>query len=183
MVKFVFIPVLFTIACLLAGVYGAVHNQISYTVSPEYFTQFKFRQFGIDGQLPDRVGAAIVGWRAAWWMGIVIGTILIPFGLLIRGNGRYFWGMLRVFGVVAATTFVVGLMALAIAFATIDAEDAGEIVRYGVEIQEDVAFARAGMMHNFSYLGGVIGILSGGLTIWWQRGRTERLEVPIKSGP
>ena len=183
MVKFVLIPVLFAIACLLAGVYGAVHNQISYTVSPEYFTHFKFQQFGIDGQLPDRIGAAIVGWRAAWWMGIVIGTILIPFGLLIRGNVQYFWGMLRVFGVVAATTFVVGLVALAIAFATIDVEDAGEIVRYGVEIQEDVAFARAGMMHNFSYLGGIVGIISGGLAIWWQRCRPAIHGASIESTP
>ncbi len=61
MIKVALIPVLFVIACLFAGSYGAVHNQISYTVAPEYFTQFKFHQFQIDEGAPERVGAAIVG--------------------------------------------------------------------------------------------------------------------------
>ena len=43
MSKLAWIPVLFLVACLFAGIYGALHNQISYTVSPEYFTQFKFK--------------------------------------------------------------------------------------------------------------------------------------------
>jgi hypothetical protein len=33
------------IACLIAGAYGALHNQISYSVASEYFQQFKFIQF------------------------------------------------------------------------------------------------------------------------------------------
>ena len=35
MIKVALVPVLLIVACLLAGVYGALHNQISYTVSPE----------------------------------------------------------------------------------------------------------------------------------------------------
>lgn len=171
MAKLALIPVLFAIACLFAGIYGAVHNQISYTVAPEYFTQFKFHQFHIDENMPERVGAAIVGWNAAWWMGIVIGIVLIPFGLLIRGNANYFWAMIRVFGVVAATTLIVGLAALAVAFVIVDAEAAGEITRYGNEINDDVAFARAGTMHNFSYLGGLVGIITGGVAVFYQRWR------------
>ncbi len=91
MIKLVLIPLLLVIACIFAGVYGALHNQISFTVAPEYFTQFKFHQFQIPDSMPHRIGAAIVGWNAAWWMGIVIGVVLIPFGLLIRGNANYFW--------------------------------------------------------------------------------------------
>jgi MFS family permease len=169
MVKLALIPVLFVTACVFAGIYGAAHNQISYTVSPEYFTRFKFHQFRIDNNVPDRIGAAIVGWRAAWWMGIVIGAVLIPLGLLIRGNANCFWGMIRVFGVVAATTLIVGLAALTVAFVVVDTEVAGEITRYGHEMTNDVAFARAGTMHNFSYLGGLIGIITGGVTVLWQR--------------
>ncbi len=173
MVKLALIPILFALACLFAGVYGAVHNQISYTVAPEYFTQFKFHQLRIAEGTPNRVGAAIVGWNAAWWMGIVIGVILIPLGLVIRGNANYFWGMIRVFGVVTATTLIFGLAALAMAFVLIDAGSVGEISRYGNEITNDVAFARAGTMHNFSYLGGLVGIVTGGVTIFWQRWRSN----------
>jgi hypothetical protein len=170
--KLVLTPVLLVIACLFAGMYGVVHNQISYTVSPEYFTQFKFHQFGIE-HVPNRFGAAVVGWNAAWWMGIVIGIVLIPMGLVIRGNANYFWGMIRVFGVVAVTTLFVGLTALMVAFLVVDADSAGQISRYGNEIADDIAFARAGTMHNFSYLGGLIGIITGAITIFWTRRRLE----------
>ncbi len=172
MVKFALIPLLLLIACLFAGIYGAFHNQISYTVAPEYFTQFKFHQFRITDGTPHRIGAAIVGWNAAWWMGIVIGIILIPSGLLIRGNANYFWGMIWVFGVVVMTTLTVGLAALAIAYMTLDADSVGEISRYGNEIADDVAFSVAGTMHNFSYLGGLAGIVTGGMAILWLRHRS-----------
>lgn len=173
MIKLVLIPVLLIIACLIAGVYGVVHNQISYTVAPEYFTQFKFYQFQIDEDIPERIGAAIVGWNAAWWMGIVIGIVLIPLGLLLPGNGNYFWGMIRVFGIVATTTLVIGLVALAIAFLIVDKDMIGEISRYDNEMNDDVAFARAAIMHNFSYLGGLIGIIAGGFTILCLRRRLK----------
>lgn len=169
MVKLALIPVLFAIACLFAGLYGAVHNQISYTICPEYFTQFKFHQFDIDERYPVRIGAAIVGWHAAWWMGIAIGVVLIPMGLVLRGNANYFWSMIRVFGIVAITTLVAGLAALLIAFLTVDEDTVGDFFRYGNEIADDAAFARAGTMHNFSYLGGLIGIIAGGVAIFRQR--------------
>jgi hypothetical protein len=178
MVKLAFVPVLFVIACLFAGIYGAVHNQVSYTVAPEYFTQFKFHQFHIAEGTPGRIGAAIVGWNAAWWMGIVIGIILIPIGLVVRGNTNYFWGMIRVFGVVATTTLIAGLVALAIAFIVVDPDAVGEITRYNNEMTDDAAFARAGTMHNFSYLGGLVGIITGGVTIFLQR---RRLNVPVST--
>ncbi len=143
MTKLLLIPALFAIACLFAGIYGAVHNQISYSVAPEYFTQFKFHQFRIGESIHDRVGAAIVGWNAAWWMGVVIGIVLIPLGLQIRGTSNYFWSMIRVFGVVAITTLIVGLVALLFAFATIGPDTVGEITRYGNEIVDDGAFAHA----------------------------------------
>ncbi len=175
MVKFALVPVLFIMACLFAGSYGTVHNQISYTVAPEYFTQFKFHQFRIAEETPYRMGAAIVGWKAAWWMGIVIGVILIPLGLVLRGNANYFWGMMRVFVVVMGTTLLTGLAALAFATLFLNAETVGEISIYGNEITDDVAFARAGTMHNFSYLGGLLGIVTGCMAIAWQRWRQVSL--------
>src|SRR5262245_55465052 len=66
MKKLLTLFVLIVIAIFTAGVYGIVHDQISYTVSPEYFTKFKFEQFGlVDSPLPDRVKAGIVGFLAS----------------------------------------------------------------------------------------------------------------------
>ncbi|WP_271785384.1 hypothetical protein [Aquimarina algiphila] len=48
---------------LIAGVYGILHDQISFSISPEYFTKFKFPQFqiGFMGQNQPRLSASIVG--------------------------------------------------------------------------------------------------------------------------
>ena len=180
MIRLLLIPVLFVVACIFAGGYGAIHNQISYTVAPEYFTKFKFHQFGLI-HFQDRIGAAIVGWNAAWWMGAIIGAVLIPLGLLIRGNANYFWGMIRVFGIVALTTLIVGLVALASAFLIVDPETVGEFTRYNNEIDDDAAFARAGTMHNFSYLGGLIGLITGAIAIFWQRKRHRKVESQLET--
>jgi hypothetical protein len=110
---------------------------------------------------------------AAWWMGAIIGVVLIPLGLTIRGTADYFWGMIRVFGVVALTTLVVGLLALLIAFLVVDPHNVGEFTRYGNAISDDAAFARAGTMHNFSYLGGFVGIITGAAAVYRERRRTR----------
>jgi len=55
MKKFLVYVLIVVLAVLAAGLFGIVHDQISYTVAPEYFTKFKFRQFGFtDMPLPER---------------------------------------------------------------------------------------------------------------------------------
>lgn len=178
MPKFLLVPVLFALACLFAGLYGALHDQVSYTVSSEYFTRFKFHQFGMPDTISNRLGAALVGWQASWWMGVVIGVVLIPPGLVIRGARQYFVTMIRTFGIVALTTLAVGLIALLVAFMTVNEGNAGEFTTYGNKIVNDVAFARAGTMHNFSYLGGLIGIVTGAGAIYYERRRQKHATSP-----
>jgi len=163
--KLALIPVLLALGCLFAGLYGALHNQISYTVSPEYFTRFKFPQMSIPESLPERVGAAIVGVLASWWMGLVIGVFVIPVALRMPDARTFFAATLRAYAVVAMTTLVVGLLALAAAFLLIDEETVDHFMRFANEIEDNVAFARAGTIHNFSYLGGLIGIVTGCVSI------------------
>src|SRR6266702_6007254 len=83
----------FMLLVILAGIYGIIHSQISNTVSPEYFTKFKFREFGFaDVPLPERVRASMVGFLASWWMGIPIGLLVGAAGFIHRGHRQ----MLRV---------------------------------------------------------------------------------------
>ncbi|MEM7148007.1 MAG: hypothetical protein AAF591_23090 [Verrucomicrobiota bacterium] len=163
--KLVIAPLLFAIACIIAGAYGALHNQISYSVSPEYFTKFKFPQFGLV-HFQDRVGAAIVGWNAAWWMGLVSGIVLIPLGMQIPGARHFFCSMIRVFGIVAATALGIGGVAFLIACLIVDPNTVEELTRFENEIVDDAAFTRAGAMHHFSYFGGLVGIIFGGIAIF-----------------
>jgi hypothetical protein len=80
------LPLSLVFACVIAGAYGAIHDQISYTVAPSYYHDFKFIQFAIAPELQNRLGASIVGWSATWWMGLVIGAPLYVAGLFIRDD-------------------------------------------------------------------------------------------------
>jgi hypothetical protein len=157
--KAALLALLLGLGCLIAGVYGALHDQISYTVSPDYFHAFKFHQLSIPADQQNRVGAAIVGWRATWWMGAIIGVPILTAGLLLPGAWAYFRHCLVAFLVVTVTALIVGLGALAFAWATIT-PDSLPGFRYPEGVDR-IAFARAGVMHNFSYLGGFLGILTG----------------------
>lgn len=162
MQKLVLFPVLLVAGCIVAGVYGALHDQISYTVSPDYFHALKFQQFDIPSELHSRLGAAIVGWRASWWMGALIGVPLLLVGLVHPGWKAYLCHSLISFGVVAFTALAIGLWALIDATDSITEESLSRFV-FPDGVADKVAFARVGMMHNFSYFGGFIGIITGSL--------------------
>jgi hypothetical protein len=144
----------------MAGVYGALHDQISYTVSPDYFFAFKFHQFHVSPHLQNRVGAAIVGWKATWWMGAIIGPPLLAAGLLIPGARAYLKHVLIAFAVVTTTALIVGLGALAVAAVNVTPDNLPNFW-FPEGVVDKVAFARVGVMHNFSYLGGFLGIVTG----------------------
>lgn len=65
------------IGALIAGVYGALHDQVTYTISEEYFTKAKFAQFAwADPGIGPRGFAGIVGILASWWVGAIAGWLL-----------------------------------------------------------------------------------------------------------
>ena len=70
------------ISIILAGLFGIIHDQITYTISPEYFSKFKYLQFNIGQAVPYRLGAIVIGFRATWWTGIFIGLGLSITGLV-----------------------------------------------------------------------------------------------------
>ena len=149
------------IAVIIAGLYGMAHDQVSYTVAPEYFTKFKFHQFGFEGTaLPYRVCVSMIGFLASWWMGVPIGLLVGAAGFLQRGHRRMLrislWSLL----VAVGFTFLFGLGGLLYGYIQTTRIDLADY--RGWFIPEDVTELRrylcAGYMHNAAYLGGVLAI-------------------------
>jgi hypothetical protein len=62
---------------LIAGTFGILHDQITFTISPEYFTRMKFDQFrAADFGFPQRVFVAEIGFLGTWWAGLIAGWFL-----------------------------------------------------------------------------------------------------------
>lgn len=158
--KFPTFFVLMVVAALAAAVFGALHNQLSYTVGPTYFTAFKFDQFGIGEALPHRFGAAIVGIKASWWMGPLIAIPAFIYGLIAVPNARSFMaaGLGAIFLVVLLATFgaLTGLLGGLIADTTGVLDDM--ITFPDGPTRQDLL--RAGFMHDASYFAGALGLLA-----------------------
>jgi len=149
------------LSILVAGAFGALHNQLSYTVSPEYFTHFKFIQFGLlNSPLPERLRASEVGFLASWWMGIPLGILTGLCGYIQRGAEdmrRALCGAMLVVLLVVATSSLVGLCYGFLRTKHFDVGDySGWFVPEGLSNLR--AFLCAGYMHNASYLGGLIAV-------------------------
>jgi hypothetical protein len=176
-------PLLLAAGCLIAGLHGALHNQISYGASLEYFTCTKFPQFWIPAELRNRLGAAAVGFMAAWWMGLIIGPPLLLAGLVHRSPQGYAKHVLVAFGVCAATALVLGMGTLLWAHITLTPEN---VPQFGLPacVVDTVAYCRAGFMHDTSYLGGVVGIVTGVLYLLHaHRGVTSGESAATASSP
>jgi hypothetical protein len=155
---------LMIVAVVVAAFYGVVHDQISYTVSPQYFTKFKFIQFGLtDNSLPERLRASVVGFLASWWMGIPIGLLVGSVGFIHRDYRQMLKVTLWSFVLIAAFTFLVGICGLlydCLETRSIDLAGYGDwyIPDGLVNLRR---FLCAGYMHNSSYLGGALAIPLG----------------------
>ena len=148
-------------ALLTAGLFGAVHDQISYSVSSEYFTKFKFIQFGLqDPSVPERIRAAVVGFRASWWMGIPLGALCGVAGFIQRSPASMGRALTWSLPAMTAFTLAVALAGLAYGWAQTQTINPGSYRGWFIPpgVKDLRAFLCAGYMHNFAYLGGALSI-------------------------
>lgn len=146
----------------IGGLYGIVHDQFTYTISPEYYTKFKFYQFGLweERQYMEeghRLNVAAVGFMATWWMGVPIGIIIGALGLIQTNARRMLAVSFLALGIVIVLAMLTGLAGLCVGYAFEDA--AGWWLPENLIHKRD--FIAVGSMHNYSYLGGLAGLAAG----------------------
>jgi hypothetical protein len=149
------------LAVAAAGIFGVVHDQVSYGVSHEYFTKFKFVQFAWLGQdIPDRVRVMEIGFLASWWMGIPLGLFTGIAGFVHRDIARMRRALWLSLPVIAGFTLLFALAGLAYGFAvTADLDLADYPGRFiPPNLDEPRRFICVGTMHNCAYLGGALAI-------------------------
>lgn len=162
---------LVVMAIVIAAIYGAAHDQISYSVSSEYFTQFKYRQFGLeDTEWPNRMKAACIGVLASWWMGAPIGLVVGGFGWIHRTIRLMWVRSLWAFAWVAVSALAIGLGGLCYGW-FVASQDPVDYPQWFIpeDLRQPGRYLAVGHMHNASYMGGALGILLGVGAQFWQR--------------
>src|SRR5580658_3836306 len=94
------------VAIVIACLYGVGHDQVTYTISPEYYTKFKFIQFNLADSIAaqhmtqPRSAVVMVGVEATWWLGFYVGVIIAGFALLFRNRDRMFAVAMQSLGII-----------------------------------------------------------------------------------
>ena len=149
---------------LIAGLYGILHDQLTYSISAEYYTLFKFVQFrcyetGNHLPFPPRICVAYVGFMATWWTGLFIGPVLGMTGLVHKTPRVMLAANAKAVMITLIVTLISGLTGLFYGWLVL--ADRGVDWSLPAGLTDERHFIMVGSMHNFGYRGGVIGMTAG----------------------
>lgn len=162
------------LSCLTGALYGVLHDQFTYSIAPEYYTKFKFIQFGlvdwfpVDDPAQVRWAVAIVGALATWWFGLICGIVLGLMGFFHKDWRSMLRVTMKAFGLVILVAIVVGLIGLLIGWFLFRGTDGENIVHFNFPKNLDhfTQYMMVGSMHNASYIGGALGLIVGLVYSW-----------------
>jgi hypothetical protein len=170
------------LAIVAAVLYGIINDQITVSLSPEYFSVFKRQQFwdlleatGL-GQAPARVQAIVIGAAATWWFGMLLGLLVGVAGAIGRAPRLTTRQFLKAVGVVmlvaAGTSLAFGCVGYAQGPVRHGSEPGriDELWPFLQGIRDTRRAFAVGCWHDGAYLGGLIGTI---LACWrvqkWRR--------------
>jgi len=150
------------LGALLASVYGILHDQLTYALSPEYFTRLKFQQFAwADFGWPRRVFVAEIGLLASWWVGLIGGWFLGRAGAADLSPAKRWPLIARAFALIALLTLTAGLIGWlwGAAVASTSSLSTWQIARQSLGVRDLPSFVTVAYIHNGTYLGAALGIV------------------------
>lgn len=176
--ELLFVP-LVLISALIAGAYGVLHDQLTYSISPEYYSRFKFDMFGIPEELHNRVGAGIVGFMATWWMGLLLGTVYSIIGYFLFDKAHFFKSVLRAVLITLLVTFISGLVGLAYGAVFLAHQPRDHFSHWIIPdgLLDYPHYIMVGSMHNWGYLGALIGLVVAIIYMTRKRNKIRQQEA------
>ncbi len=148
------------VSTVIAGFYGIFHDQITYTISQEYYTLFKFDQFGVNqwGITSERVKVGIIGFLATWWVGFIIGIVYALISLFFNSKKVLKFTIQSILLNIGFAVFLGFIGFIYGAFFLREKNIDWYIPKETIHIQD---FINVGSIHNFGYIGGLIGLFFG----------------------
>jgi len=156
----VFIALVF-ISSISAGLYGVLYDQLSYSISPEFFERLRFPADGyhLADTVHPRLKAAYAGWTHTWGVGFILGGILAIAGLIHHNIRRMFSVTLIAFFISLAMALVFGMVGLYMGGTANGGDDV--YLALPPDLKDPRHFMMVQNMQNFSYVGALVGIFIG----------------------
>jgi len=163
---------------IVASLFGAIHNQISYSVSSEFFKNFLFGIFGTNewNIKNERLEASIVGVIGSYWVGVILGIIYTIIFLFMKTENNLN-NIKNAILINIGFAFLGSLIAYLIAKFFIKFEDSGVFIDFGTQNPQN--YLEAAFMNTGSYFGGVVGIIIGIIYLLKKNQSTEKLKKNV----
>lgn len=143
----------------IAAIFGVLHNQLTYTISSEFFTKFMFEQFGFVeyGHNTPRLTASIIGAWSTWWFGLIFGFIFAAIACNQSTTPSMIRNIKKSVIITLVTTLNIGLIGLLYGFSGLSSSYS--TCCFPLQINQISSFIAVSEMHTFGYIGAVIGIV------------------------
>ena len=150
------------VGSLISGTYGIIHDQVTFTISPEYFENFKFDQFAwANFGFSDRIFVGCIGFLATWWVGVIVAWVLTRRMLPDQPRKSAFKKIISGFVVVFITGILFGIGGYLYGNYLGPNADYSNwnwaFLKY--DITDRWSFMRVAYIHNAGYLGGLAGLI------------------------
>ena len=176
--KFFILLLVICVAVVIAALYGIGHDQVTYSISPEYFTRYKFIQFNLADSgaarhmTQPRSAVVMTGVKSSWLIGLAVGVVVGLFALVFRNSDRMFQSAVQALGLALVITIICAVIGFIYGH--------NVLARQGVSwwmpanISDKPDYITAGTIHNFSYAGGAVGAVAGVVFLLVKNSRLRR---------
>src|SRR5579864_854478 len=151
------------LGAVVAGCYGALHDQVTYSISPEYFLKFKSRQFSYaDFGWPPRVFASEVGFLGSFWVGMAAGWFVARAGSVRLPRAMRRSCTLRSFAILLTTCPAGGFTGALFGLTLTRHKNSSDwlLLQHAFGLENVRAFVIVGCLHAGSYLGALAGLIA-----------------------
>ena len=149
---------LIIIATCIGALYGAIHDQIAYSISKEFFSVLRFSNLEINPAQASRLDVAYVGFVKTWPVGLTLGFIIALVGLLHKENKHMFKLSVQSFIFAMGIAFVFAMISIVL---PIGSDETANFQN----IKDIAAFLKVQRMNNYAHVGAIIGMFVG---LGWQ---------------
>ena len=148
------------LGALVGGIYGVLHDQITYSISQEYFTKLKFDQFYYANfGFPVRIFVSEVGFLATWWVGFFSAWFLARIAVPAWPMALAFRRCILGFSIIFISGFTAAVVGYFLGVHHSADYSYWQDLCDSLGVTDIPDFVRVAYIHNASYIGGFIGLI------------------------
>ncbi|MFT3920678.1 hypothetical protein [Cloacibacterium sp.] len=156
------------LSALIAGIYGIIHDQITFTISSEYYTKYIFLQYNlvqVEGDsriIHPRILVVLVTFLSTWWFPLISGLIIVIFNL-IQNTWKMFLKTsvlaMLISSLITVFSAIIGFILGSLIISKLPKYYFADWCFIPDKLNDYENYITAGTMDAFNFFGGILGLI------------------------